>query len=72
MQYISMGCGLGSMNVFSVGNLETTSILFALCLSRQSVRTYESLEVVVNIPSHYHNSEASPQVCLVWKCILRC
>lgn len=39
MKFISIGCGLGGMNVFAVGNLETTSILFALCISRQSVRT---------------------------------
>lgn len=39
MQFISMGCGLGSMNVFAVVNFETTSILFALCISRQPVRT---------------------------------
>lgn len=39
MQFISVGCGLGSINVFPVGSLETTSILFALCISRQPVRT---------------------------------
>lgn len=39
MQFISVGCGLGDMDVFAVGNLETTSILFALCIPRQSVRT---------------------------------